>query len=111
MRYGIIVTKKNNEDKYGLYHTSDKINPIYDEIRDMKDNMIAVRRGDKWGFVEVVMGRGTGRGGGLKVIRFDTFLHHPKYDRVFDFENGRAQVVLNGSWFYINKKGQMVKVK
>lgn len=31
------------------------------------------------------------------------------YERAFSFEKGRAKVMLNGEWFYINKKGQKIE--
>ena len=39
----------------------------------------------------------------------DIFIIEPVYKDAFSFQNGRAEVFLNGRWFFIDKNGREIK--
>ncbi|MDO3413291.1 WG repeat-containing protein [Saccharibacillus sp. CPCC 101409] len=98
----------------------------YDDVGSFSEGLAAVRKGDKWGYIdrtgEVV----------LPFIYEDTFAFYedravvqigdkwgfidrhgkkiiaPRYDSVNSFSEGLAPVFVNEKWGYIDKEGQMV---
>lgn len=66
----------------------------YDEVEEAGEfGLRPARSGDKWGFVD----------------RQDRWVIEPRYDAVTAFEERRAQVVLNGRPFYIDRFGNRIK--
>lgn len=66
---------------------------VFDEvITKHSDGLMAVRSGDKWGFINLSTGE---------------FIHG-EYDAVDLFDRGLARVKINGKWGVINKEGELV---
>ena len=90
---GSVITEKDG--KYGFVKNGNEIVPtIYDEVREEGGGRIKVRTGDKWtyGLVDAI-----GRE-----------LCEPKYEKLYDFKDGLAQVKLNGKWGLIDQCGNEV---
>ena len=64
----------------------------FNEGRVVIEGVVAVKTGDKWGFVDT--------SGNIVVV--------PKYDDALPLMNGRAPVKLNNKWGYINRLGKVV---
>ena len=62
----------------------------YDEARNFKEGLAAVKIGDKWGYIDTA---------GQTVIGF-------LYDEAKDFSEGAAAVQRNGKWGFIARNGQ-----
>ncbi|WP_165840832.1 protein phosphatase 2C domain-containing protein [Larkinella punicea] len=63
---------------------------VYDEVREPRENFIAVRKKGKWGYVTAT---------GIPAI-------YCQFDRAGDFEDGQARVMEKGEEFYIDKTGK-----
>lgn len=68
------------------------IPPQFDETRDFKDGLAAVKIGNKWGFIDQ-----TGK-----------FIIPPQFFAVQDFAEGMAAVNIDDKWGYIDKTGAIV---
>lgn len=90
---GYIIAKSG--DKYGLYDEKFKLKAELD-CTDVdvctEDGLIAVCKGDKWGFVNTA---------GKVVIE-------PYFDDAKSFSNGLAAVMKDGKWGFINSDGTVV---
>lgn len=83
--------------KYGLKNDEDDniiCVPKYDEIRSFKEDLAAVRIGDKWGFIDK---------SGKEICEI-------RYDEVGDFNSKLSAVKKEGKMCYINTQGKEVKV-
>jgi hypothetical protein len=81
-------------EKFGYINSMAKlVLPLsYDKISDYKENMIAICKGNLWGFADEY---------GNEIIPC-------QYRAVSDFSGGLAAVSIKGKWGYINKSGQLV---
>ncbi|WP_163309255.1 WG repeat-containing protein [Dysgonomonas sp. 521] len=78
---------------WGIYDNKGKlISHLYSEIGGFGDGMHAVRKDNKWGYMDTAYN---------EVVR-------PAYDDYTPFSEGLASVCRNGKWGYINKKGKIV---
>ena len=69
------------------------IYPKYQYANDFSEGLGRVRYKDKIGYIN----------------KNDIFIIEPVYKDAFSFQNGRAEVFLNGRWFFIDKNGREIK--
>ena len=81
--------------KFGIKNINDQwiVQPIYDEMEDLKEGLIKVKKDNKCGFINQ---------DGDVIIPLN-------YERSTEFKNGEAEVRLNGEWFKIDSKGNKIK--
>jgi len=90
---GIIKVLSRDNRRYGLYLNDQLIAPfIYDEISSFNDDMAAVNKNLKWGFINKK---------GEETVP-------AKYDEVNDFSEGMALVKIGIKYGYVNKTGTEV---
>ncbi len=90
LKDGVMVAKNNG--KYRFYCDDKTIGEYEDSDIITDDNMIAVCKGGKWGFVDIQ---------GNELIA-------PKYIDAKSFSNGLAAVCNGEKWGFINSKGVLV---
>ena len=90
---GCFVVKKAY-DEYGIVSNGKwVVEPIYQDISFLREGLIAVKKDDKYGYINLQ---------GEIIIPL-------QFDRAWDFSDGKASVELNDSEFKIDKKGNRVK--
>lgn len=81
-------------DEYGIVSNGKwVVEPIYQDISFLREGLIAVKKDDKYGYINLQ---------GEIIIPL-------QFDRAWDFSDGKASVELNDSEFKIDKKGNRVK--
>lgn len=82
-------------NQYGIITNGNKwiVEPIYEDLSFLCDGLIAAKKDGKYGFINLQ---------GTVIISI-------QYDRAWDFNNGTADVELNGEDFKIDKNGNRVE--
>jgi len=90
---GYAVFKPKDSKLYGFLKSdgSVAIAPAYEAARSFHENLAAVSKGGKWGYVD----------------RFGFWFVQPQYDEALDFRNGYAAVRQGTQWGFINNNGEM----
>jgi hypothetical protein len=91
MTDGAVLVRENGENRF-LDDNGNSLNISFDEARQFSEGLAAVRRGDKWGYVD--------RAGG-QALAF-------QYEDASTFSGGLAEVTKDGKSFFIDKAGEKI---
>ena len=86
--------EQNKKGMYGFVNTKGKfiIKPIFDEVKNFKNDLAQVKYKGKWGFIDLH---------GKTIIE-------PIFDEVGEFLNNLSLVKYNNKWGIVNSNGEMV---